>query len=206
MSQFFEIHSQNPQPRLIHQAVEIVRKGGVIAYPTDSCFALGCMLGEKTALDRIRRLRKVDDKHNFTLVCRDLSEIAVYAKVPNSTYRLLKASTPGPYTFILKATSEVPRRMMHPKRRTIGLRVPESAIALALLEELGSPLMSTTLYLPGDDLPLSDAWEIRERLEHEVDLVIDGGPCGIEPTTVVNLTADVPVIERQGQGDVGLFE
>ncbi len=206
MSQFFEIHPDNPQQRLIHQAVEILRKGGVIAYPTDSCFALGCMLGEKNALDRIRRIRQVDANHNFTLVCRDLSEIAVYAKVPNSTYRLLKVATPGPYTFILKATNEVPRRMMHPKRRTIGLRVPESLIAHALLEELGEALMSTTLYLPEDDLPLSDAREIRERLEHEVDLVIDGGHCGIEPTTVINLTGDVPEIERYGQGHAALFE
>ncbi|HFQ14607.1 MAG TPA: threonylcarbamoyl-AMP synthase [Gammaproteobacteria bacterium] len=201
MSQYFCIHPDNPQPRLIHQAVELVRNGAVIVYPTDSAYALGCHIGDKKALDRIRRIRQVDNKHNFTLVCRDLSEIATYAKVDNRAYRLINAHTPGPYTFILKATREVPRRLLHPKRRTIGLRVPDNAIVRALLAELDEPLMSSTLILPGEDMPLTDAHDIRERLEHQVDLVIDGGHCGIDPTTVVDMTGDVPEIRRQGMGE-----
>jgi len=201
MSQFFQIHPDNPQQRLINQAVEIVKAGGVIAYPTDSAYALGCHIGDKTAVDKIRRIRRLDDKHNFTLVCRDLSELGVYAKVDNSCYRLLKHHTPGAYTFILPASSEVPRRLMHPKRRQIGVRVPENNIALALCEELGEPLMSTTLILPGDDTPMTDPYEIRSMLEHELDLVIDGGFCGYEPTTVVNMTGDAPEIIREGKGD-----
>ena len=201
MSQFFQIHPDNPQHRLIIQAVDIVRSGGVIAYPTDSAYALGCHIGDKTAVDRIKRIRRLDDKHNFTLVCRDLSELGVYAKVSNSSYRLLKHNTPGAYTFILPASAEVPRRLMHPKRREIGVRVPENNIALALLEELNEPLMSTTLILPGDDMPMTDPYEIRSMLEHEVDLVIDGGFCGFEPTTVVNMTEDVPQLIREGKGD-----
>ncbi|UZE97537.1 L-threonylcarbamoyladenylate synthase [Alkalimarinus alittae] len=201
MSQFFQIHPDNPQHRLIVQAVDIVRSGGVIAYPTDSAYALGCYIGDKNAVDRIKRIRRLDDKHNFTLVCRDLSELGVYAKVNNSCYRLLKNNTPGAYTFILPASAEVPRRLMHPKRREIGMRVPENNIALALLEELNAPLMSTTLILPGDDTPMTDPYEIRSMLEHEVDLVIDGGFCGFEPTTVVKLTDDVPHIVREGKGD-----
>lgn len=205
MSQFFQIHPDNPQARLISQAVDIIQAGGVIAYPTDSAYALGCRMGEKSALKTIRRIRKLDDKHNFTLVCRDLSQLGVYAKVDNSQYRLLKNQTPGPYTFILKATSEVPRLMMHPKRRTIGLRVPDNKIALALLEALGEPLMSVTLILPEDEYPLTDPYDIRDSLEHDLDLVIDGGYCEMEATTVVDLVEDVPVILREGKGDISPF-
>jgi tRNA threonylcarbamoyl adenosine modification protein (Sua5/YciO/YrdC/YwlC family) len=205
VSQFFQIHPDNPQARLIRQAVDIIRGGGVVVYPTDSAYALGCHIGDKAALDRIRRIRKLDDRHNFTLVCRDLSEIATYAKVSNSVYRLLRQTTPGPYTFILPATSEVPRRLMHPKRKTVGLRVPNNAIAAALLADLGEPLMSVTLILPGDDLPLIDPYDIRETLEHDVDLVIDGGYCGMEPTTVIDLADDTPVVVREGKGEVAPF-
>lgn len=205
MSQFFQIHSETPQTRLVRQAADIVRGGGVVVYPTDSAYALGCHIGDKMALDRIRRIRKLDDKHNFTLVCRDLSEIATYAKVNNAAYRLLRQTTPGPYTFILKATSEVPRRLMHPKRKTVGIRVPENAIAAALLADLGEPLMSVTLIMPGDEYPLVDPYDIRQSLEHEVDLVIDGGYCGMEPTTVVDLADEVPTVLRQGKGESAQF-
>ncbi|HCV78269.1 L-threonylcarbamoyladenylate synthase [Pseudomonas sp. HR1] len=201
MSQFIEIHPQNPQPRLIRQAVEIIQSGGVIAYPTDSSYALGCRIGEKSAVERIRRIRQLDDKHNFTLVCCDLSELGIYAKVDTSAFRLLKAYTPGPYTFILNATREVPRMLLHPKRRTIGVRVPQHPITLALLEALGEPLMSVSLILPGDDEALGDAWEIRERLEHFVDLVIEGGPGGLQPSTVISLADDEPEVIRVGAGD-----
>ncbi len=202
MSQFFEIHPTHPQPRLIRQAAEIVRAGGVIVYPTDSCYALGCHIGDKAAAERLRRIRQVDDNHHFTLVCRDLSEIANFAKVDNAQYRLLKSATPGPYTFLLEASREVPRRLAHPRRRTIGLRVPEHVVAQALLEELGEPMLSTTLLLPDLELPLNDAGEIRDRLEHLVELVIDGGPCGLTPTTVVDLTASDPRLVRAGAGDL----
>lgn len=205
MSQFFQIHPDNPQARLVRQAVDIIKQGGVVVYPTDSAYALGCHIGDKTALDRIRRIRKLDDRHNFTLVCRDLSEIATYAKVSNAVYRLLRHTTPGPYTFILPATSEVPRRLMHPKRKTVGLRVPDNAIAAALLADLGEPLMSVTLIMPGDELPLTDPYDIRATLEHEVDLVIDGGYCGMEPTTVVDLADETPLVTRVGKGDVAPF-
>jgi len=201
MSQFIEIHPQNPQPRLIRQAVEIIQSGGVIAYPTDSSYALGCRIGEKSAVERIRRIRQLDDKHNFTLVCCDLSELGIYAKVDTSAFRLLKAYTPGHYTFILNATREVPRMLLHPKRRTIGVRVPQHPITLALLEALGEPLMSVSLILPGDDEALGDAWEIRERLEHFVDLVIEGGPGGLQPSTVISLADDEPEVIRVGAGD-----
>ena len=201
MSQFIEIHPQNPQPRLIRQAVEIIQSGGVIAYPTDSSYALGCRIGEKSAVERIRRIRQLDDKHNFTLVCCDLSELGIYAKVDTVAFRLLKAYTPGPYTFILNATREVPRMLLHPKRRTIGVRVPQHPITLALLEALGEPLMSVSLILPGDDEALGDAWEIRERLEHFVDLVIEGGPGGLQPSTVISLADDEPEVIRVGAGD-----
>ncbi|MCY1401559.1 Threonylcarbamoyl-AMP synthase [compost metagenome] len=206
MSQFFQIHPENPQSRLVKQAVEIVRQGGVIAYPTDSSYALGCRIGEKAAVERIRRLRKLDDKHNFTLVCRDLSELGLYAKVDTRLFRLLKAHTPGPYTFILNATREVPRMLLHPKRRTIGLRVPGCPIALALLEELGEPLMSVSLILPGQDEPLNDPHEMRQALEHHVDLVIDGGFGGVEASTVISLTDEEPVVLRVGCGDPAPFE
>jgi len=205
LSQFFQIHSETPQTRLVRQAADIVRGGGVVVYPTDSAYALGCHIGDKMALDRIRRIRKLDDKHNFTLVCRDLSEIATYAKVNNAAYRLLRQTTPGPYTFILKATSEVPKRLMHPKRKTVGIRVPENAIAAALLADLGEPLMSVTLIMPGDEYPLVDPYDIRQSLEHEVDLVIDGGYCGMEPTTVVDLADEVPTVLRQGKGESAQF-
>tara|TARA_R110002124_G_scaffold72207_6_gene193314 strand:- start:68 stop:691 length:624 start_codon:yes stop_codon:yes gene_type:complete len=203
MSQFFTIHPENPQLRLIRQAVEIVRAGGVIVYPTDSAYALGCQIGDKKALDRIRQIRQLDKHHNFTLMCRDLSELSAYAKVDNQVFRLLKTYTPGPYTFILDATAEVPRRLMHPKRKTIGLRVPGNPIALALLEELGEPLMSVTLIMPTDEYPLTDPYDIRDTLEHHVDLIVDGGYCGLEATTVVDLSGEVPQITRQG---VGRFE
>jgi tRNA threonylcarbamoyl adenosine modification protein (Sua5/YciO/YrdC/YwlC family) len=201
MSQFFQIHPDNPQKRLISQAADIVRKGGVIAYPTDSAYALGCHLGDKAAMEKIRRIRRLDDKHNFTLMCRDLSELSVYAKVDNQTFRAIKNHTPGPYTFILQATGEVPRRLQHPKRKTIGLRIPQNNIALELMAELGEPLMSVSLILPGDELPLLDPYDIRETLEHELDLVIDGGFCGMEATTVIDLSEDPPVLLRRGVGD-----
>ncbi len=207
MSQFFHIHPDNPQPRLIRHAVDMLREGAVIVYPTDSAYALGCHLGDKKAIDRIRRIRNVDNRHNFTLVCRDLSEISTYAKLANnSLYRILNAHTPGPYTFILKATSEVPRRLLHPKRRTIGIRVPANPIAHALLEEHREPIMSSTLILPGEDMPMTDPYDIREVLEHQVDLVIDGGYCGLDPTTVVDMTDDVPEVVRRGEGDPLPFE
>jgi tRNA threonylcarbamoyl adenosine modification protein (Sua5/YciO/YrdC/YwlC family) len=206
MSQYFQIHPDDPQTRLINKAVEMVREGAVVVYPTDSAYALGCHLEDKRALERIRRIRRVDDKHNFTLVCRDLSDIATYANVDNSQYRILKAFTPGPYTFILRATSEVPRRMLHPKRRTLGLRIPDHAITQALLAALDEPLMSTTLILPGDTTPQTDPEIIRERLEHEVDLIIDGGNCSIEPTTVVDMSNDAPRVTRVGRGDPAPFE
>jgi tRNA threonylcarbamoyl adenosine modification protein (Sua5/YciO/YrdC/YwlC family) len=205
MRQLLQIHPDNPQPRLIRQAVEIIRAGGVIAYPTDSSYALGCQLGDKAALERIHRIRRTDKNHNFTLVCQDLSEIATYARVDNSHYRLLKAATPGPFTFILRATHEVPRRLQHPKRKTIGIRVPDNAIVRALLKELGEPIMSCTLILPGADLPLNDPEEIHEQLGHQVDLIIDGGPCGHEPTTVLDLVGAAPELVRQGRGDAGPF-
>ena len=206
MAQFFQIHPDNPQSRLIRQAVDIIRAGGLIVYPTDSAYALGCQIGDKKAQDRIRRLRRLGERHNFTLVCRDLSEISVYAKVENTHYRLLKSLTPGPYTFIHRATKQVPRRLMNEKRKTIGIRIPDNRIALALLEELGEPLMSSTLILPGDEMPLTDPYEMRQALEHDVDLVIDGGYCGIEPTTVVDLEGDEPEVVRAGKGDASALE
>ena len=205
MSQFFQVHPENPQQRLIAQAVDIVNQGGVVVYPTDCAYALGCHLGHKGALERIRRIRQLDDKHNFTLVCSDLSELSVYAKVDNANYRLLKANTPGAYTFILPATSEVPRRLLHPKRRTVGLRIPDHKIPLAMLAELGEPLMSVSLIIPGDEMPLTDPYDIRELLEHQVDLVIDGGYCGMEATTIVSLLEDTPEIRRVGAGDPSPF-
>ncbi len=205
MAQYFVIHPDNPQTRLINQAVAILRDGGVIAYPTDSSYALGCILGNKEAQDRIRTIRGVDDSHHFTLVCRNLAELATYAQVDNSQFRLLKANTPGQYTFILKATREVPRRLQHPKRSTVGLRVPQHAVTLALLEELNEPMLSMTLQLPGEEAPLNEAWEIRDQLEHQVELVIDAGACSIEPTTVIDLTAESPSLIRLGAGDPAPF-
>lgn len=205
MAQYFQIHPTHPQPRLIRRAAEIVRAGGVIVYPTDSSYALGCRLGDKAAMERMRRIRRVDQDHLFTLVCRDLSELAQYARVSNADYRVLKAATPGPYTFLLPATREVPRRLQHPKRKTIGLRVPDHAVAQALLAELGEPLMSTTLIFPDESLPASDPQEIRARLENQVALVLDGGFCGLEPTTVVALEDGVPTVVRAGRGDTQAF-
>ena len=205
MSQYFKVHPHSPQPRLIHQAVEIIRAGGVIAYPTDSSYALGCAIGNKEAMERIRRIRKVGPEHNFTLVDRDLSELGNYAKVNNDTYRLLKRFTPGPYTFILAATRQVPRRLQHPKRRSIGLRVPDYPIVNALLAQLNEPLMSSTLIMPGEELPLNDPAIIRERLEHAVDLVLDGGPCDRQPTTVIDMLSGVPEVRREGKGDIAAF-
>lgn len=205
LTQYFSIHPDNPQPRLISQAAEIVRGGGVIVYPTDSCYALGCRLGDHDAVERMRAIRQVDRRHHFALVCRDLAEIATYAKIDNRQFRLLKSATPGSYVFILRATREVPKRLQHPRRRTIGLRVPDHRIVRALLAELGEPLLSSTLLLPGDDVPLNDMDAIRQRLAHQVDLIIDGGSCGIEPTTVVNLTEQTPEITRVGKGSTALF-
>jgi len=205
VAQFFQIHPENPQARLINQAAEIVRKGGLIAYPTDSAYALGCHIGDKVALDRIRGIRNLNKHHNFTLMCRDLSELATYAKVNNQVYRMIKNHTPGSYTFVMEATSEVPRRLMHPKRKTIGLRVPDNPIALELMHALGEPLMTSSLLLPGDEYPLTDPYDIRETLEHHVELVIDGGFCGMEPTTVIDLTGEVPELIRQGKGDFSPF-
>ena len=202
MSQFYQIHPVNPQQRLIRHAVEIIRDDGLIVYPTDSSYALGCHVGDKRGMERIRRIRALDNRHNFTLVCRDLAEIATYARVDNSAYRLLKSLTPGPYTLVLRATHEVPRRLQNPKRKTIGIRVPDHPIARALLEELGEPLMSSTLILPGKVVPETDAHEIRERLEHDVDLVIDGDHCGFDPTTVIDMTEAVPRVLREGCGSV----
>ncbi len=202
MAQFFTIHPDNPQPRLIKQAAEMLRDGAVIVYPTDSGYALGCHLDDKDAVTRIRQIRGLDEKHLMTLMCRDLSELAKYAKVDNTQFRLLKNNTPGSYTFILQATKEVPRRLQHPKRSTVGLRIPDHPIALALLEELGEPLLSSTLILPEADHPLIDVEEIREHLERLVELVIEGGAVGIESTTVIDLTDVVPVLVRRGKGKV----
>jgi tRNA threonylcarbamoyl adenosine modification protein (Sua5/YciO/YrdC/YwlC family) len=205
VAQLFTVHPDNPQPRLIRRAAEIVRAGGVIVYPTDSCYALGCHIGDKAAMERMRAIRAVDDRHHLTIVCRDLAEIAQYARVDNVRFRLLKAATPGSYTFILQATREVPKRLLHPSRRTIGLRVPDNTVAQALLAELREPLLPSTLIMPGDEVPLNDAGEIRDRLERQIDLVLDAGSCGIVPTTVVDLTADAPVITRIGRGDIEVF-
>ena len=201
MSQFFQVHPTNPQARLIKQAAQIIHAGGIVAMPTDSCYALVCHLDDKGAVERLRRIRAVDEKHHLTLLCRDLSEIGVYERVDNRQLRLLKAATTGAYTFILEATREVPRRLSHPSRKTIGLRVPENAIVRALLDELGQPLLGTTLILPGDESPLTDADSVRERLEKQVELIIDGGACSLEPSTVIDLTGDAVLLVRQGRGD-----
>ena len=201
-SQFFEVHPKDPQPRLIRQAAEIIRQGGIVVYPTDSCYALGCHIGDKAAMERIARLRETDKHHNFTLVCSDLSEIATYARVSNQQYRTLKAFTPGPYTFILLATKETPKRLQNERRKSIGIRVPDHVVCQAILAELGEPIMSSTLLLPGDELPLTDGREIRNRLEHQVDCVLDGGHCGIEPTTVVDLAVKPPTVTRIGRGSL----
>jgi len=205
MSQFFQIHPDNPQLRLIKQAAQIIDQGGIVALPTDSCYALVCHLDDKDAVTRLRRIRGVDEKHHLTLLCRDLSEIAQYAKVDNRQFRMLKAATPGAYTFILEATKEVPRRLSHPSRKTIGLRVPENSITHALLAELKQPLLGTTLILPDEEEPLTDPELVRERLEKQIDLVIDGGACSLIPTTVIDMTQEMPELIRQGRGDAALF-
>ena len=205
MARYLSIHPEDPQPRMLAQAAEILRDGGVIAVPTDSCYALGCGLGDKDAVERIRRIRGVDDRHHLTLMCRDLSEIAQFARVDNAQYRLLKATTPGSYTFILEGTKELPRRVLHPKRKTIGLRIPAHPVAQALLAELEGPLLTSTLILPGDEAPLTEGWEIQDRLDDHLELILDGGYCGTEPTTVVDLTAMPPSLVRAGRGDLTPF-
>jgi tRNA threonylcarbamoyl adenosine modification protein (Sua5/YciO/YrdC/YwlC family) len=206
MAFLLSIHPVNPQPRLVRQAIASIRDGSVVVYPTDSSYALGCLIGDKEAMERIRRIRNADKNHNFTLVCRDLSEIARYARVDNTQYRTLRAFTPGPYTFLLEATREVPKRLQNPKRRTIGIRVPDNAIVRMLLAELGEPIMSSTLMLPGESAPMTDPQEIKERLEHAVDLVIDGGPGGFEASSIVDLSGPAPLVVRRGKGDVSAFE
>lgn len=205
MAIYLSPHPENPQARMLAQAAEIVRAGGLIAFPTDSCYALGCHIGDKDAMERIRSIRGVDERHHFTLMCRDLSEIAQFAKVDNIQYRLLKAATPGSYTFILEGSKELPRRVLHPKRKTIGLRIPENRLALALLEEIGEPMLTSTLMLPGDEQALTEGWEIQDRLDDHLQLIIDGGHCGTEPTTVIDLTTDHPELVRAGRGSLKPF-
>jgi tRNA threonylcarbamoyl adenosine modification protein (Sua5/YciO/YrdC/YwlC family) len=205
VTQYFSIHPTHPQARLVSRAADIVRGGGLIAYPTDSCYALGCHLGDARALERLRRVRGFDQRHHLTLMCRDLSEIGNYAIVDDARYRLLKRVTPGSYTFILRARRQVPRRLMHPRRKTIGVRVSGHPLAHALLAELGEPMLSATLHLPGDALPLAEGKEIRQRLEHHLDLIIDAGSCGVEPSTVIDLTAETPLVLREGKGSLAPF-
>ena len=205
MAKIIEIHPVDPQPRRVAEIVATIREGGLIAYPTDSSYAFGCHIGDKRAMDRIRRIRRTDKNHNFTLVCSDLSEISTYARVDNWAYRMLRSMTPGPYTFILPATREVPKRLQHPKRRTIGLRVPDHPLVRAVLDALGEPIMSSTLLLPGDELPLTDPLEIEERIGHEIDLIVDAGPTGIEPTSVVDISKGTVEVLRVGRGDVSAF-
>jgi tRNA threonylcarbamoyl adenosine modification protein (Sua5/YciO/YrdC/YwlC family) len=206
MARYFDVHPDNPQPRVIGQIVDLVRDGGLIAYPTDSCYAFGCQLGNRDGIDRIREIRRLDDRHHFTLVCRDFAQLGQFVQVDNSVFRLVKAATPGSYTFILPATREVPRRLMHPRKRTVGVRVPRHPVVQALLAELGEPLISSTLLLPGLDEPLTQGWEIKERLDHVLDAVVDAGDCGTEPTTVVDLSGPEPEILRRGAGDPARFE
>ena len=205
MARVVNIHPDTPQPRLLVQAADFLRNGGVVALPTDSCYALGCQLGNREALDRIRLIRQMDERHHLTLMVRDLSEIAHFARVDNAQYRLLKATTPGSYTFILEGTKELPRRVLHPKRKTIGLRVPDHPVALALLEALNEPLLTTTLQLPGDEAPLTEGWEIQDRLEDQLELILDAGHCGTEPTTIIDLTGDTPELIRAGRGSLTPF-
>ena len=205
MARVVNIHPDSPQQRLLVQAAGLIRDGGLVALPTDSCYALGCHLGDKEALDRIRLIRQMDERHHLTLMVRDLSEIATYARVDNAQYRLLKATTPGSYTFILEGSKELPRRVMHPKRKTIGLRIPDHPVALALLEALGEPLLTTTLQLPGDEFPLTEGWEIQDRLEDQLELILDAGHCGTEPTTVIDLTGPSPELVRAGRGSLAPF-
>ncbi|RLP95273.1 L-threonylcarbamoyladenylate synthase [Micromonospora sp. CV4] len=206
MARYYDVHPENPQPRIIGQVADLIRGGGLVAYPTDSCYALGIQLGNRDGLDRIREIRHLDDRHHFTLVCRDFAQLGQFVQISNSVFRLVKASTPGSYTFILPATREVPRRMLHPKKRTVGVRVPRHIVTQALLAELGEPLVSSTLVLPGDDEPMTQGWEIKERLDHQLDAVVDAGDCGKEPTTVVDLSGSEPEILRRGAGDPSRFE
>jgi tRNA threonylcarbamoyl adenosine modification protein (Sua5/YciO/YrdC/YwlC family) len=206
MARYLDVHPDNPQPRLVEQAVDLVRDGGLIVYPTDSCFALGCRLGNRSGLERIRQIRHLDDRHHFTLVCRDFSQLGQFVRVDNAIFRLVKASTPGGYTFILPATREVPRQLMHPKKRTVGVRVTSHVVAQALLAELGAPLVSSTLLLPGESEPMTQGWDIKERLDHVVDAVVDAGECGTVPTTVVDLSDGEPEVLRVGAGDPTRFE
>ncbi|MBQ0905672.1 L-threonylcarbamoyladenylate synthase [Micromonospora sp. U21] len=206
MARYYDVHPQNPQPRIIGQVADLIRGGGLVAYPTDSCYALGIQLGNQDGLDRIRQIRNLDDRHHFTLVCRDFAQLGQFVQISNSVFRLVKASTPGSYTFILPATREVPRRMLHPKKRTVGVRVPRHTVTQALLTELGEPLVSSTLALPGEDEPMTQGWEIKERLDHLLDAVVDAGDCGKEPTTVVDLSGPEPEILRRGAGDPSRFE
>lgn len=206
MVRYFDIHPDNPQPRTIRQVVDLLRDGGLIAYPTDSSYALGCQLGNAEGLARMKALRNLDDKHHFTLVCHDFAQLSQFVRVGNTAFRLMKASTPGGYTFILPATKEVPRRLMHPKQKTVGVRIPDNAVVQALVSELGEPLMSTTLLLPGDEQPISAGWEVKERLDDQVDAVVDAGDCGSEPTTVIDLSGSIPEILRRGSGETDRFE
>jgi tRNA threonylcarbamoyl adenosine modification protein (Sua5/YciO/YrdC/YwlC family) len=206
MSQFFQVHPDNPQARLVRQAGDILRAGGVVVYPTDSSYAIGCQIGDKTAMDRIRRIRRLDDDHNFTLIGRNLSELSAFTKLDNQAHRLIKTLTPGPYTFILQATKLVPKRLMHAKRKTIGIRIPDNRVAQALLDDLNQPLLSSTLILPGEDMPMMDPYEMNQIIGHNVDLIIDGGYCGYEPTTVIDMHEEEPRVVRAGKGDVALFE
>jgi tRNA threonylcarbamoyl adenosine modification protein (Sua5/YciO/YrdC/YwlC family) len=206
VARYFDVHPDNPQARSVGQVVDVVRNGGLIVYPTDSCYALGCQMGNRDGLARIRAIRHLDDRHHFTLMCRDFAQLGQFVKISNSVFRLVKANTPGSYTFILPATREVPRRLLHPKKQTVGVRIPDHPVAQALLAELGEPLLSSTMLLPGQDEPMTSGWEIKERLEHVVDAVIDSGDCGAEPTTVVDLSQDEPVVVRRGAGDPSPFE
>jgi tRNA threonylcarbamoyl adenosine modification protein (Sua5/YciO/YrdC/YwlC family) len=205
MARYFDVHPQDPQPRLVSQVVEIVREGGLIAYPTDSCYALGCAVGNREGIERIRHLRKLDEKHHLTLVCRDFAQLGQYVHISNSVFRLVKSATPGPFTFILPATKEVPRRLWHPKKRTVGARIPRHIVAHALLERLGEPLVSSTLLLPGDEEPMTQGWEIKERLDHQIEAVVDCGECDTTPTTVIDLSDDEPEVLRVGAGDPAPF-
>jgi len=206
MARYYDVHPDNPQPRVLRQVVDLIRGGGLIAYPTDSCFAFGCQLGNRAGLDRIREIRRLDERHHFTLVCRDFAQLGQFVHISNAVFRLVKAATPGSYTFILPATKDVPRRLLHPKKRTVGVRIPEHTVTQALLAELGEPLVSSTLLLPDQDEPLTQGWEIKERLDHVLDAVLDAGDCGTEPTTVVDLSEDEPEILRRGAGDPSRFD
>jgi tRNA threonylcarbamoyl adenosine modification protein (Sua5/YciO/YrdC/YwlC family) len=205
VARFLDVHPDNPQPRAISQVATLIRDGGLVAYPTDSCYALGCQMGNAGALERIREIRRLDERHHFTLVCRDFAQLGQLVQVNNASFRLVKACTPGPYTFILRATKEVPRRLLHPKKNTVGVRIPDHRVTQALLEELGEPLLSSTLLLPGEEEPMTQGWEIKDALDQQVDAVLDSGDCGTEPTTVVDLSDDVPEVRRVGAGDISRF-